>query len=129
MDDEPLICSMLEIFLGRAGYDVEIAPDGAQAIAMIEDSPVDLVIADIVMPEKDGLETIMQLRQQYPSLHIIAISGGSRIGNFDFLSMAAKLGASETFYKPLDNEKLLAAVNQCMKTPRLVLAEENQLSC
>lgn len=114
VDDEPLICSMLDAVLTRAGHDVMIAGDGKQAIAMVEDGPVDLVIADIVMPEKDGLETITQLRKERPRLKIIAISGGSRVGNFDFLAMAERLGAAETFYKPLDNDELLKAVARCL---------------
>lgn len=75
---------------------------------------MELVIADIVMPEKDGLETIMELQKMRPDLKIIAISGGSRIGNFDFLAMAKKLGACKTFYKPLDNNELLVAVDACL---------------
>lgn len=114
VDDEPLICEMLKVVLGRAGHNVLTAPDGAKAIETIENSSVDLVIADIVMPEKDGLETIMQLRTNHPDLKVIAISGGSRIGNTDFLAMAEKLGASETFYKPLDNAILLEAIDRCL---------------
>ncbi len=114
VDDEPLICEMLEVFLSRAGHDVTAVTDGRQAINAVKTIPVELVIADIVMPEKDGLETIMELQKMRPDLKIIAISGGSRIGNFDFLAMAKKLGACKTFYKPLDNNELLVAVDACL---------------
>ncbi len=114
VDDEPLICEMLEVFLSRAGHDVTAVTDGRQAIKAVKTVPVELVIADIVMPEKDGLETIMELQKMRPDLKIIAISGGSRIGNFDFLAMAKKLGACKTFYKPLDNSELLVAVDDCL---------------
>lgn len=114
VDDEKLICEMLDILLSRAGHRVTTAFDGIQALEAVKTTPVDLVIADIVMPEKDGLETIMQLRQEHPSIQIIAISGGSRIGNADFLAMAAEFGACETFYKPLDKDALLCAVDKCL---------------
>ena len=115
IDDEPLICEMLQVVLSRAGHDVLTANNGYEALHLIgEDDSIELVIADIVMPEMDGLETIMQLRKRHPSLKVIAISGGSRIGNADFLAMAERLGASETFYKPLDNDKLLVAIGRCL---------------
>jgi len=116
VDDEPLVCSMLSAFLTREGHDVTAVGNGKLAIEVIDDGPIDLVIADIVMPEKDGLEMMTQLRKERPTLKIIAISGGSRVGNFDFLSMARHLGASETFYKPLNNDDLLAAVKKCLNT-------------
>lgn len=114
VDDEPLICEMLEIFLSRAGHTVTVASDGAQAMERAKELPLDLVVADIVMPEKDGLETISELRKLHPEIKIIAISGGSRIGNFDFLAMAEKLGADATFYKPLDNDELLRTIEKCL---------------
>ncbi len=114
VDDEPLVCSMLNAFLTREGHEVTTAGNGKLAIDVVDDGPIDLVIADIVMPEKDGLEMMTQLRKERPTLKIIAISGGSRVGNFDFLSMAKHLGASETFYKPLNNSDLLTAVNRCL---------------
>ncbi len=117
VDDEPLICRMLDTFLTRAGHEVETAADGAKAVGIVDSVPVDLVIADIVMPEKDGLETIIHIRKSLPKLPVIAISGGSRIGNFDFLAMAEKLGACESFYKPLDNDELLRAIDKCLKEP------------
>ncbi|WP_282611148.1 response regulator [Pelagibius sp. Alg239-R121] len=114
VDDEPLICEMLEVFLSRAGHDITTASNGVQAMEIASKLPIDLVIADIVMPEKDGLETITELRKQNPDVNVIAISGGSRIGNFDFLAMAEKFGANATFYKPLDNDALLQAVEKCL---------------
>lgn len=111
VDDEALICSMLQIFLSRNGHDVITAEDGKQAVAAVHSNELDLMIVDIVMPEKDGLEAIIEIRSILPDLKIIAISGGSRIGNADFLSMARKFGAIETFYKPLNNDRLLSAIN------------------
>ncbi|MEP0068987.1 response regulator [Pyruvatibacter sp.] len=115
VDDEPLICSMLQALLTREGHDVIIAGDGRQAIQAVETNEIDLIIVDIVMPEKDGLEAIIEIRRITPDMKIIAISGGSRIGNADFLSMARKFGACATFYKPLDNNALLKAIDRCLE--------------
>ncbi len=114
VDDEPLICEMLEVVLSRAGHEVTVAGDGVQAMELAQELALDLVIADIVMPEKDGLETISELRKAKPDIKIIAISGGSRIGNFDFLAIAEKLGADASFYKPLDNDELLKTIDKCL---------------
>lgn len=112
VDDEPLICETLEDLLARAGHQVHTATDGVQAIKCAKQVEFDLMIIDIVMPEKDGLETIQSLIKEYPELKIIAISGGSRIGNVDFLKFADEFGAWRTFRKPLDNIELLQAVEE-----------------
>ena len=114
VDDEPLICEMLDVFLSRAGHDVCTASNGEEATKVVKKTEIDLVITDIVMPERDGIETIIQLRKDYPDLSIIAISGGPRVGNCDFLAMAGKLGACETLHKPLDSDQLLLAVEKCL---------------
>ena len=114
VDDEPLICEMLDVLLSRAGHEVRTAPNGEEAAEVIKKTDIDLVITDIVMPERDGIETIIQLRKDYPDLSIIAMSGGPRVGDCDFLAMAGKLGACETFHKPLDSDQLLLAVERCL---------------
>ena len=114
VDDEPLVCEMLDVLLSGAGHEITTAPNGAKAMAALEAASVDLVILDIVMPEKDGLETIMELRETNPDLKVIAISGGPRIGTVDFLAAAKTFGAYAIFYKPLDNDELLAAVDKCL---------------
>ncbi len=116
VDDEPLICEMLDITLSRAGHDVSTANDGAAAVKIAAQDPIDLVIADIVMPLKDGLETIVFLRQEHPDLKIIAISGGSPIGGADLLAMARHAGAHDAFRKPLDNDLLLRTISECLET-------------
>ena len=117
IDDEPLVRQMLEVRLTRAGHEVVTAPDGEEAIAVHNSQAAELVITDIFMPEKDGLETIQELRRETPELKIIAVSGGSRIGNMDFLKMAAKFGASAALYKPLDYDELLQAIETCLQPP------------
>jgi DNA-binding NarL/FixJ family response regulator len=66
------------------------------------------------MPEKEGLETIREIRDEWPDAKIIAISGGARIGNMDFLDVAGKLGASEIIPKPFDPAELVNVVSRCL---------------
>ena len=116
VDDEALVCETLQAVMTQNGYHALTAADGVEAIEIVRKKHVDLVIADIVMPEKDGLEVILELKSIRPDLNVIAISGGSRIGSFDFLGAADRLGACRSFYKPLDNDVLLSTVEDCLKS-------------
>lgn len=110
IDDDNQTRQMLRQALERAGYSVVEARDGAEGLRHYQENPVDLVITDILMPEKEGLETIQELRERFPSVKIIAISGGGRTGKLDFLHVAEKLGALRTLHKPFPLQELLDAV-------------------
>ena len=86
------------------------AAGGAEALKLSCKGPFDLVITDLIMPEKEGLETIMALRRQSPTTKIIAMSGGGRNSGKDYLAIARLLGAQRTLAKPFSNAELLAAV-------------------
>lgn len=120
IDDEPLICEMLQEHLTDLGHEVVVASDGRKAVKLMQRKPADLVITDVFVPEKDGLSTIEDLRNTRPDAKIIAISGGSRIRDADVLKWAAELGANYAFQKPLEWPDLLAAVDDCLavKSPR-----------
>lgn len=120
IDDEPLICEMLHEVLTAAGHEVSVAPDGRKAVRLTQRRSVDLVVTDIIMPEKDGLAVIEELRGVQPDAKIIAISGGSRIREADVLKWAAELGATHTFQKPIEWPDLLAAVEDCLKDKKRV---------
>ncbi|HLN55158.1 MAG TPA: response regulator [Bacteroidales bacterium] len=109
-DDEPSILLMIKKMLEKAGHEVEIALNGKEGMALFEKNRPDLLITDIIMPEKEGLETIFELRRQYPDLKIIAISGGGRIGPDGYLPGAKLLGANAVFTKPLVPKEFLQAV-------------------
>jgi CheY-like chemotaxis protein len=109
-DDDQQVRVMLKMTLERAGYDVVEAEDGNEAVAKFKAEKPDLVVTDIVMPEKEGIETIMELRALDPAVQIIAISGGGRINPEDYLAWAQKFGVEETFTKPVDRALLLEAV-------------------
>ena len=114
IDDEPLICEMLDVLLSGEGHRVATAADGRAGISQFEEDAVDVVITDIIMPEGDGLEVIQKIRDRNPQVKIIAISGGSRLGNVDLLEMARELGAVKVFSKPLDHAELVRAIKECV---------------
>jgi CheY-like chemotaxis protein len=107
VDDDEAVRIVLNKVLSKAGYDVECAVNGIDAMRKLRLKPADIVITDIVMPEQEGIETIRMIKKTNPEIGIIAISGGGRIGPSDYLSMAGMLGADFTLAKPWDNQELL----------------------
>jgi DNA-binding response OmpR family regulator len=117
VDDDPHVRQMLERVLRKADHDVETAENGKVALRVHRERPVDLVVTDIIMPEKEGLETITEFRQCFPAVKIVAISGGGRIGPAQYLKMAKVLGANRTFSKPFNPSELTAAVGELLAEP------------
>ncbi|MEQ1795899.1 MAG: response regulator [Nitrospira sp.] len=110
VDDEDQIRQLIRETLEQAGYDVEEAGNGKQGLERYRAKPADLVIMDILMPDQDGLESIMTLRREFPASRVIAITGGSdMIGILNFLDVAKMLGARRTLQKPFDMQTLLDA--------------------
>ena len=98
------------------GYKVLEAADGFQGLAQCRNNHVSVVITDIIMPDKEGIETIMELRRDFPDVNIIAISGGGCISPDDYLKSAKRAGAVKTFSKPFEIADMLIAVEQlCQK--------------
>jgi len=114
LDDEPSILLMIKKMLEKAGHEVSIASNGREGMILFERDQHDLVISDIIMPEKEGLETIFELRRMHPELKIIAISGGGRISPDGYLPGAKLLGANMVFQKPLDQKEFVNAVAQLL---------------
>ena len=110
IDDDDQFRRMLRNMLERAGHEVGEAPDGNVGIRFYRENHSDLVITDLIMPEKEGLETIQELRRDFQDIKIIAISGGGQFGPENYLYLAKKLGAHRTFTKPIEREALLGAV-------------------
>lgn len=112
IDDDPQILNMLGQTLEREGHKVVNAPNGKEGLKLYRENPTDLIITDLIMPEKDGIETIMELRRDFPDVKIIAISGGGHIDAELYLSMARKLGVQRTFAKPVGKAELLKSVRE-----------------
>ena len=114
IDDEEMVRMTLRQTLEKAGHEVREATNGREGVEMFQADPADLVITDIVMPEQEGVETIIKLRADYPDLKIIAVSGGGRIGATDYLEYAKQYGAAHVFEKPFDRKALVAAVESTL---------------
>ncbi|MEE8189246.1 MAG: response regulator [Kiloniellales bacterium] len=114
IDDEDELRSTLRHMLEHDGHEVTEAANGAEGLRHYERESPDLIITDIIMPEKEGVETILALKRADPDLPIIAISGGGRLSATDFLSMAKKLGARQALSKPFRRSELMDAVQTCL---------------
>lgn len=113
IDDDDLVRESIKLGLELADYQVAQANDGAVGLKIAVQGAFDLVITDILMPNKEGIETIQELRRKKPALKIIAISGGDRRGG-SFLDMAEKLGADKTLRKPFRPRELLDCIQDLL---------------
>lgn len=111
VDDEPQVRELLSVKMQQRGYRVGEAANGQEAIDKLAEGGFELVISDIMMPERDGLEVIMYLKRQHPTVKISAISAP---GNEVFPKSAKALGASRIFLKPFSLEEIATAVDDLM---------------
>ena len=114
IDDEEQVRLYLRRILEPEGHEVVEAGNGKVGLQLYCEEPADLIITDIFMPEKEGLETIRELRRDFPEVKIIVISGGGRLSKVDFLPMAGKLGALRTMAKPFTRQDMLSAVREVL---------------
>ena len=114
VEDEKELREMLKISLIRRNYTVLEAENGKDAIAHFKPLITDLVITDLIMPEEDGLKVIIKLRELKPSIRIIAISGGGKVGPGSYLNLAKALGADAIYSKPFSINDLIAKIEQLL---------------
>jgi len=110
IDDETAIAVMLKKMVEKMGHEAKTAENGIEGLQLFDTFRPDLLITDIVMPEKEGLELIIELRRKNPELKIIAISGGGRFQYEGYLNSAKHLGANKIFHKPLDLKELMGSI-------------------
>lgn len=115
IDDEELIRETIRMKLEQSGHEVVEAANGVEGLRAIEQGRFDLVVTDIIMPEQEGIETIRKIRDRNPQVAIIAISGGGRGRNYQFLDIAKKLGANEALPKPFTGSQLLTLVETTLR--------------
>ncbi len=113
VDDEEAFRSVIRKILSKAGYDVVEAANGVEAIQRFYEKRADMIITDIIMPEKEGLETIIELKKAHPEVKLIAMSGGGWYGTDIDFDMAEKLGA-RTLDKPFALQELLDVVGELL---------------
>lgn len=117
IDDESLLRSTVCTILNREGFSVESACDGDTGIASVRKNPPDVVITDIFMPNKDGIEIVMELKRYSPEIKIIAMTGGGEARMMEISQAAQLLGADRVLRKPFDKDTLLAALKEVLKNP------------
>lgn len=118
VDDDPILRTSLRRILTRGNvHTVVEASNGIEAVRACQERVPDLVITDLIMPEKEGLETIIELRKTYPGIKLIAMSGGGRLNANDYLQAAKRMGAHKTLAKPFGADILMEAVDQVLGPP------------
>lgn len=120
IEDDDLVRSLLSIILEKEGYEVVTASNGKEGVEFFLQHSPDLVITDLIMPEQDGIETIIELKKIMPGLKIIAISGGGQVGPgqvgaLDYLSVAKTFGACKILSKPIERLDLIAAISDSLQ--------------
>src|SRR5262249_18986137 len=114
IDDEPMIRQMIGRILDRAGYVTTVAANGAHGLAALRRELPHLVITDLIMPEREGIETIRQILREQPLMPVIAMSGRPRAGGRVFLPVRKDLGHRTTPRKPFEPRELIEAVEDCL---------------
>ena len=114
IDDDPFIRDVLKQTLDRAGHAVVLADDGEEGLRKFREQNFDLVITDLIMPKKEGVETIAELKRVAPSTRIIAISGGYRLPAENYLKIATTLGVNGTLIKPFEKNELMTTVDEVL---------------
>ena len=117
VDDDPTVRAIATELLREERHAIVEAADGDEALRVLEATRAELVVLDMLMPNRDGLETIMEIRRRHPGVRILAISSGGSIGAGDLLRMARLFGADETLAKPLSFSAFAATVNRLLETP------------
>lgn len=118
IDDDQHVRGMLRTVLEDFGYNVLEAPDGNVGVQLFSENRVDLIITDIIMPDKEGLETIREIKKSSPDAKIIAISGGAKVGPGTYLKLAERLGAQRVFEKPIQISVLLSSIAELLGDPK-----------
>lgn len=125
VDDEALMRAFLRQALGKAGYCVTEARNGRDGLTRLKEISPDLVITDIIMDEKDGLELLLELRRMRRGMKVIAMSGGGSSGALNFLDVAQLLGAT-TLQKPISKDVLLATVQRELSPTHAAIGPEKR---
>ena len=114
VDDDELTRRAVHKMLERSGYQVRSTSDGQEALGLYQTDPTDLVITDLIMPDTDGLEMIQHLRRMDAAVRILAISGGGRVDEEEYLTVARKFGAIGVLSKPFTGQELSRAVEAAL---------------
>ncbi len=121
IDDSKTVRLTIETTLTEAGYAAIAAANGSEGVRLWQEARPDLVITDIMMPERDGIETIMEIRRSCAQAKILAMTGFCHTGSVDFAEMLRRLGADDVLIKPFGPEVLLAKVDRLISLDPVAL--------
>jgi len=116
IDDNEDVRTLIQLALRAEGFHVSVAANGHDGMALLRKQIADVVVTDILMPEQDGIETIAELRRDFPQVKIIAISGALSATGFDYLRVPIQLGAARILRKPFDIQELVGAIRELVPT-------------
>ncbi len=116
VDDDDRLREATEGLLTGEGFSVTTARDGSEALALLSTQTVDVILCDLFMPGKDGLETIRHMRTQFAQVPVIAMSGGAYHGQMDVLRVAKHMGAAEALAKPFKLADLVRSIERVLTT-------------
>ena len=114
IDDDDALRGTMRRILERAGHEVLEAADGREGVALFRRRGADVVVTDLIMPEQEGIETILQLKEEFPSARVLAVSGGGVVGPGGPLGDAALFGADATLAKPFGVADFQSAVERLL---------------
>ncbi|BHH83233.1 response regulator [Desulforhopalus sp. 52FAK] len=112
IDDDNDIRNLFRMWLERDGFEVYEAENGLDGMKIQREILMDLIVCDLIMPVQEGIETITQIKNEFPGVGIIAISGGGKIGPDSYLSVAEHLGAWRVFTKPVDMRLMIDTIKE-----------------
>ncbi len=112
IDDEEQVLDFLSTVIAKKGHSLDTARDGREGLGLLQKKKYDVVVTDLFMDTQDGISTIMEMRNDFPDIPVIAISGGSWTSGTDFLVIAKKMGVAYTFSKPLVMSELFDAIEE-----------------
>ncbi|HVW20073.1 MAG TPA: response regulator [Opitutaceae bacterium] len=113
-DDEADLRDLVQMTLEHEGHQVTVTSDGRKASQALAKGKFDLLVTDVLMPERDGIELIREVRSKYPGMKIVVMTSGGQISRGEYLVMATKLGANVGLEKPFNREQLLKAVHAAL---------------
>lgn len=114
IDDDANALEAITIALEENGHSTKTADDGEAGLLLVGQEPFDLVITDLIMPGKEGIETLMEIKQNHASLKVMAISGGQRSPDGLYLNIAKTMGADDVLAKPFTYSELVGTVDQLL---------------
>jgi CheY-like chemotaxis protein len=117
VDDDAMLRQLLTKAFTNVGFEVAVAADGAAATQVFRTFKPHVVLMDIIMPEREGVETIVEIRTLDADVPIVAMSGGGRVGPTEFLALAEALGATATVKKPFTISQIRDVVQQALNAP------------